>query len=232
MNERPSEQQGEHTPLQVIDLGRIDYTAAWQRQQWQLEERRAARSPDTLLICEHDPVLTTGRGTAEGWLREGRFPVVSVERGGEATYHGPGQVVAYPIVALHGPARDLHRWLRALEQGAIDACASFGLSAGRRSGATGVWIDGERKLVSIGVAARSWITWHGLAFNHETELSHFEAIRPCGFEATVMTSLRRELGARCPSRADLVAALVDGLQRSLAPFSSARAECHALEQSS
>ncbi|MFT7463149.1 MAG: lipoate-protein ligase B [Pseudohongiellaceae bacterium] len=205
-------------PLDVIDLGRIDYSDARDRQQWYLAERRADRGPDTLLICEHDPVLTTGRGTAAGWLRAGRFPVVDVERGGEATYHGPGQVVAYPIVALAEGSRDLHRWLRALEQGAIDACATFGLAAGRREGATGVWINAERKLVSIGVAARHWITWHGLAFNHETDLSHFEAIRPCGFESTVMTSLRRELGDRCPARAELVAALVEGLQHSLASF--------------
>ena len=169
-------------------------------------------------------MLTTGRGTTDGWLQDDRFPVVDVERGGEATYHGPGQVLVYPIVALSEGARDLHRWLRALEQAAIDACASFGLKAGRREGATGVWIDGERKLVSIGVAARHWITWHGLAFNHETDLSHFEAIRPCGFESGVMTSMKRELGDHCPARAELVAALVDGLQRSLAPFSRAWAE--------
>lgn len=212
--------------LEVIDLGRIDYLSARERQEWQVAERKAGRSPDTLLVCEHDPVLTTGRGTREGWLRDDRFPVVDVERGGEATYHGPGQVVVYPIVALSEGARDLHRWLRALEQGSIDACAHFGLKAGRREGATGVWIDGERKLVSIGVAARHWITWHGLAFNHQTELSHFEAIQPCGFDAGVMTSLQRELGDRCPSREDLVGALVDGLRHALVPFTCAWAETH------
>jgi len=217
-----------HDPawLEVIDLGRIDYGTARERQERQVAERKAERSPDTLLVCEHDPVLTTGRGTAEGWLRDDRFPVVDVERGGEATYHGPGQVVVYPIVALSDGARDLHRWLRALEQGAMDACALFGLNAARREGATGVWIDGERKLVSIGVAARHWITWHGLAFNHETDLSHFEAIQPCGFDAGVMTSLKRELGDRCPSREDVVGALIDGLQRSLAPFTRAWAVAH------
>lgn len=206
------------TSLQVVDLGRVAYVEAWQRQQAVLDARRSGLGPDTLLVCEHDPVITAGRGTAEGWLRDGRFPVINVERGGEATYHGPGQVVLYPIVALAEGARDLHRWMRALEQAAIDACATFGVAAGRRAGATGVWINGEAKLASIGVAARGWVTWHGMAFNHETDLSHFEAIQPCGFDAGVMTSLSRELGDRCPDRETLVAALVEALQRQLAAF--------------
>lgn len=204
--------------LRVVDIGRVAYDDAWKRQQAVLEARRAGLGPDTLLICEHDPVITTGRGTTEGWQRDSRFPVINVERGGEATYHGPGQVVLYPIVALAEGARDLHRWMRALEQAAIDACAMFGVAAGRRAGATGVWIDGEAKLASIGVAARGWVTWHGMALNHETDLSHFEAIQPCGFDADVMTSLSRELGDRCPDRETLVTALVEALQRQLAPF--------------
>jgi lipoyl(octanoyl) transferase len=204
--------------LDVVDLGRVAYTDAWKQQQQLLDARRAGTGPDTLLVCEHDPVITTGRGTTEGWLRDDRFPVVPVERGGEATYHGPGQVVLYPIVAMAEGARDLHRWMRALEQAAIDACATFGLEAGRKPGATGVWIDGRAKLASIGVAARGWVTWHGMALNHETDLSHFEAIQPCGFDAGVMTSLSRELGVRCPDRESLVTALVDALRQQLAPF--------------
>jgi lipoate-protein ligase B len=121
-----------------------------------------------------------------------RAEVLEVERGGQATYHGPGQLVAYPIVMLREGRRDLHAWMRALEQAVIDALAPLGLHAGRREGATGVWIDGERKICSIGVAASRWVTYHGLALNVDPELSHFAAIQPCGFEAGVMTSVKRE----------------------------------------
>jgi lipoyl(octanoyl) transferase len=121
------------------------------------------------------------------------LPVVEVERGGDATYHGPGQLVGYPIVALSGEERDLHRFLRAIEQGLIDACAALGLVAGRKAGWTGVWI-GERKLASIGIAVRRWVTLHGFALNVCTDLARFGALRPCGLDAQVMTSLTVELG--------------------------------------
>jgi lipoate-protein ligase B len=116
--------------------------------------------------------------------------------------------VAYPIVMLREGRRDLHAWMRALEQAVIDTLEPLGLRAGRREGATGVWIDGQRKICSIGVAASRWVTYHGLALNVGTDLAHFTAIAPCGFEAGVMTSVRRELGA-APS-------LAPPLQRALA----------------
>ena len=213
--------------LLVRDLGRIAYADAWELQQELLAQRRSDECGDVLLVCEHEPVITTGRGTRDDFLREARFPVVEVERGGQATYHGPGQIVVYPIVALADGAHDLRAYMAALEQACLDVLAPLGLAAGRRAGATGVWIDDARKLVSIGVAARRWITWHGLALNHRTDLSHFTAIAPCGFEASVMTSLEAELGERCPERAPFVAALVEALAVRLAPFRASAPGGHA-----
>jgi len=204
--------------LPLRDLGRVGYREAWELQQQLLEQRAAGSVGDLALVCEHEPVITTGRGTADDFLREQRFEVLAVERGGEATYHGPGQIVIYPIVALAPGARDLRRYLRALELALVDVVRPLGLDAGVLDGATGLWVDGARKLASIGVAARRWITWHGLALNHETDLSHFEAIAPCGYEASIMTSLRRELGHACPTRAALVDALGRALNARLAPL--------------
>ena len=211
-----------HGDLELRDLGRVPYREARDLQSRLVDQRQRGEIGDVLLICEHEPVVTTGRGTQQGFLRDERFEVVEVERGGEATYHGPGQIVAYPIVKLAAGARDMHRWLRALEQAAIDALADAGLGCGRRDGATGVWVDGARKIVSIGVAARRWVTWHGLALNHDPDLSHFAAIRPCGFEAGVMTSLARELGVACPGREAVVERLAVHLERCLGPFREAR----------
>jgi lipoyl(octanoyl) transferase len=209
-------------PWSVRDLGRIGYREAWALQKEIVAARHAGEVPDTLLVCEHEAVVTTGRGTPDGAVLDSRFPVEAVERGGEATYHGPGQVVVYPIVLLAPGARDLHRWLRALEEACIETLGVFGLACGRRSGATGVWLGdaggSERKIVSIGVAANRWVSWHGLALNHETQLEDFSVIRPCGFDAAVMTSMAAELGDRCPSRAGVLAELVPALERHLAGF--------------
>lgn len=208
--------------LDVRDLGRMPYRLAWTLQKELVEARLAGRARDTLLLVEHDPVVTLGRGTRGEFLaggarvvREGdtefvelpggaRAEVIEVERGGQATYHGPGQLVAYPIVKLRDDRHDLHAWMRALEQAVIDTLEPLGLRAGRRDGATGVWIDGQRKICSIGVAASRWVTYHGLALNVSTDLAHFAAIAPCGFEAGVMTSVEREMGA-VPIRGALTA---------------------------
>jgi len=209
----------------VLALGRLPYLQAWQLQVERVAARAEGCVPDALLVCEHEPVVTTGRGTRADALLAQRFPVHAVERGGAATYHGPGQVVVYPIVALAPGRRDLRAWLASLEAACIEVLAGYGLAAGRRPGATGVWIAGERKLVSLGVAARRWVAWHGLALNHAPDLAHFEAIRPCGMPASVMTSMAAELGPDCPPREQVEAALVAALQRHLEPF---RAPCHAL----
>lgn len=123
----------------------------------------------------------------------GDIPVFEIERGGDATYHGPGQLVGYPILQLDGDERDLHAYLRNLESALIDVCADVGLEARRNPGWTGVWI-GERKVASIGIAVRRWVTLHGFALNVATDLSRFAAINPCGLDAAVMTSLAAASG--------------------------------------
>jgi lipoyl(octanoyl) transferase len=160
--------------------------------------RQAGQAPDTLLLVEHPEVITLGRSAKpENLLAPGEIPVVPIERGGDATYHGPGQLVAYPILALRDGERDLHRYLRNLEEAVLRVLADFGLAGIRIAGSTGVWIGettSPRKLASIGVAVRKWVTLHGLALNVATQLERFAAINPCGFRAEVMTSMERELG--------------------------------------
>ena len=153
---------------------------------------------DTLVLVEHPDVITMGRSAKpSNLLAPGDTPVIAIERGGDVTYHGPGQLVAYPIFLLDEDERDLHRLLRNLEGAIIRTLADFRVSSTRRAGKTGVWTDdgaGSRKLASIGVAVRKWVTLYGLALNVSTDLSRFAAIRPCGFDAAVMTSIARELG--------------------------------------
>ncbi len=161
---------------------------------------------DVLLMLEHEPTITVGRGRdGEAGLLLPNAPVHRVERGGEATWHGPGQLVAYPILRLEGPWRDLHRVLRSLESAVIDTLRDAGLTAGRDARNTGVWLpaaDGPpRKVCSIGIAARRWVTWHGLALNVSPELSGFASIRPCGFEVTSITRLIDHLDP-CPPLQD------------------------------
>ena len=160
-----------------------------------MAERQRGERPDALVLVEHPHVITLGR-SQKSWanvLAAGDVPVVEIERGGDVTYHGPGQLVAYPIVKLAEAERDLHRFLRNLEEAIIRTAAEVGVEAGRRPGATGVWA-GERKLASIGIACRRWVTFHGLALNVSTDLAYFQRIAPCGFDAGVMTSLQALLG--------------------------------------
>jgi lipoate-protein ligase B len=183
--------------LARVDLGRIGYAEAWDLQRRLVAERREGGGEDQLLLCEHDEVVTTGR-RAQGptrdesetaGVRAAGIEVVAIERGGAATYHGPGQLVGYPLVLLAPGERDLHRFLRHLEGALIVGLSeSCGLSAERREGFTGVWV-GERKLASIGIACRGWVTYHGFALNLSTDLSRFALFRPCDLDAQVMTSL-------------------------------------------
>jgi lipoate-protein ligase B len=177
-------------PLELLDLGRRGYRDAWARQLELLAARQRGEIPDTLVTVEHDHVITLGRrrDARTNVLAAGDVPVVDVERGGDVTYHGPGQLVAYPIVLLRDGERDLHRFLRNLEEGIIRTLADLGLDAGRKPGATGVWV-GEKKIASIGIACRKWVTFHGLALNVSTDLAYFHRIVPCGFDASVMTSI-------------------------------------------
>lgn len=163
-------------------------------------------------------MVTLGRKqTAPANVLARDMPVVEIERGGDVTYHGPGQLVGYPILQLDGDERDLHAYLRNLEEALIRACAELGLRAGRREGLTGVWIDGARKIASLGIAVRKWVTYHGFALNVSTDLSRFTAINPCGLDAAVMTSLEKELGRRVDVTARVVEHLGDALGRRFTP---------------
>ena len=169
-------------------LGRRPYAEVWDLQQELVEKRIAGEITDTLVLCEHDPIVTVGRGGATGGTDSVGVEVREVERGGEATYHGPGQMVAYPIVLLDGERRDVHRFLRDLEEVVIRVLAEVQISASRREDWTGVWI-GDRKVCSMGVAVRRWVTWHGLALNIHTDLEAFQRFKPCGLDGDVMTTV-------------------------------------------
>ena len=176
-------------------LGRVPYGEAWALQTRLVDQRAAGVIGNTVIVCEHDPVYTVGRkrGATQNLLDVGEVPVFEVERGGDVTFHGPGQLVAYPILLLEGADRDLHVHLRRLEELMIGVCGRFGVAAGRDPRNTGVWTGG-RKLGSIGISCRRWVTFHGLALNVNTDLQWFRRVNPCGFDATVMTSLAQELG--------------------------------------
>lgn len=183
----------------LIDLGRRDYVEVWNFQKQLVDERIRERVPDALVLVEHPPVVTLGRhrqpDAFNAVASEGDIPVYQIERGGQATYHGPGQLVGYPILKLDEDRRDLHRYLRDLEAVLMDALAEFDVVTQRSDGATGVWTDDRpsRKLASIGIAVRRWVTYHGFALNVSTDLRDFEIISPCGFNPEVMTSMAREL---------------------------------------
>ena len=195
-----------------VDLGLLGYREAYERQLALVEERKAGAGMDTLLVVEHPHVITVGRAqkAMANVLAPGDVEVIAIERGGDVTYHGPGQVVVYPIVLLGEGERDLHRFLRNLEEGMIRTLERWGITAGREAGKTGVWLEG-RKIASIGIACRRWVTFHGLALNVKTDLSYFQRIHPCGFSASVMTSMAMETGRGDLDMAAVKAALVEDL---------------------
>jgi lipoyl(octanoyl) transferase len=184
-------------------LGRTEYRACWALQQRLCEERRAGLIDDTLLLTEHDPVYTIGRAGnplhllagAEELLRR-KIALVETDRGGDITYHGPGQLVGYPILDLGG-SLDLHRYLRDLEEVVIRTLAAYGVTAGRVPGYTGVWVGGE-KVCAIGIRARGGVTMHGFALNVTTDLRAFDRIIPCGIFERGVTSMEEILGAQVP----------------------------------
>jgi lipoate-protein ligase B len=185
----------------------------WQRA-LALERIARRREHDLLLLVEHPPVVTLGRSArASHVLSPAGMEVVEIERGGDVTFHGPGQLVGYPILDLTAHKPDLHWYLRTLEQALIEALASLGIPAERNPGYTGVWTRG-RKIASIGIHVKQWVTWHGFALNVTTDLSHFNRIVPCGIPGVEMTSVEREKGE---GRGELwgvtVAAVIDGFER-------------------
>ncbi len=183
--------------LEIQWLGRVPYAKALRRQNAILESKLAEpEAPDTLLLLEHDPVYTMGRSPDRASLAvvpELPYPLYETNRGGQATYHGPGQLVGYPIIDLRRRTQDLHCYLRLLESAIIDVLADFGLQGLRREGLTGVWLE-DRKVASIGVGVRRWITMHGFALNVSNDLDPFRWIIPCGLQGVKVTSLERELG--------------------------------------
>jgi lipoyl(octanoyl) transferase len=193
---------GSERRLAVRHLGIVPYADALALQRSLVEERRAGGIPDTLLLVEHPHVLTLGvrgdggRGhilaTADSLASRG-IEVFETGRGGDITYHGPGQLVGYPIIDLNPDRRDVHRYVRDLEEVLIRTAADFGVNAGRVGGLTGVWV-GNEKLAAIGVRIGRWITSHGFALNVTTDLEHFNLIVPCGISDRGVTSLSRLLG--------------------------------------
>jgi lipoyl(octanoyl) transferase len=182
--------------LTVAWLGRIDYGAALERQNVLAGARLRDDIGDVLLLLEHPHVYTLGRGADERFvLNPADIPVYRVSRGGQVTYHGPGQLIGYPIVKLEGAERDVICYLRRLEQVLIEALAALGIVAQRRTRLTGVWV-GQEKIASIGVGFRRWVSLHGFALNVATDLSFFDAIVPCGIAGCRMTSINAQgLGA-------------------------------------
>jgi lipoate-protein ligase B len=177
------------------DLGRMEYLAALEYQQRLVKAKQRESLPDVLLFVEHPHVYTLGRGGKEAnVLAPGEVPVIRASRGGDVTYHGPGQLVVYPIVDLRSKLRkDVHRYVKNLELSAIRTLKDFGLPGARRPPYTGIWI-GDKKIAAIGVAVGRCITFHGLALNVNTDLSYFERIVPCGLAWAEVTSMRQDLG--------------------------------------
>ncbi len=175
-------------------LGRIGYPEGLALQNDLVGQRQRGEIDDTLLCLEHTPVYTIGRTRDRSSLIDPEklpFPVVETNRGGQATFHGPGQLVGYLILDLAGYGKDLHTYLRQIESFLIDFAADFGIDSTRREGLTGVWVE-NRKLASIGVGVRKWVSMHGFGLNISSDLTGYEAIVPCGISDVVMTSLSKE----------------------------------------
>lgn len=182
-----------------IDAGIIDYQEAWDLQKKLLELRYQNKIADILLLLEHPNTYTLGKVadknnllSDQDFLKENKITVYEIDRGGDITFHGPGQIVGYPIINLLNWKRDTHEYLRGLEEVIIRTCDEFGLKSQRNPKYTGVWID-DRKIAAIGIKISRWITMHGFAFNINTDLSLFNGIIPCGIKEKSVTSLSKEL---------------------------------------
>jgi lipoyl(octanoyl) transferase len=194
--------------LEVRRLGLVSYGEALELQRRLVEQRRAGDIPDQLLLLQHPPVITLGVRTRNSRANVVATPealaaagveVVETGRGGDVTYHGPGQLVGYPVISLKPDRCDVHRYVRDLEEVMIRTAAAFGVEAGRVAGLTGIWA-GNEKLGAIGVRIAKWVTSHGFAFNVTTDLEHFRLIVPCGIADRGVTSLERLLGRAVPMR--------------------------------
>jgi lipoate-protein ligase B len=197
--------------LWTVPLGRVAYEEALELQRHIARDRISGALPqDVLLLVEHPPVVTLGRASkgkhliaSPEFLRSKGVELFEVERGGDVTFHGPGQLVGYPIVDLKRHRLDLHWYLRKIEEALINTLADYEIVAERNPSFTGVWTKGK-KIASIGVHARDWVTWHGFALNVTTDLSYFDLMVPCGIDGVVMTSIGRQLGTDDVSMQDVI----------------------------
>jgi lipoyl(octanoyl) transferase len=214
--------------LHVQRLGLVPYAEALELQARLVEQRRADQIEDQLLLLEHPPVITLGVKSLHDRSHVLQTPerlaslgieLLETGRGGDVTYHGPGQLVGYPIINLAPDRRDVHRYVRDLEEVLIRAVATFGIIAGRSAGLTGVWV-GDAKLAAIGVRIARWVTSHGFALNVDTNLEHFGLIIPCGITDKSVTSIEKLTGRRTPMRdveAAVSAAFADVFSREIVP---------------
>ena len=201
------ENQSTYRKLDYFDLGFIDYDKAWDLQKVTHQKRTDKSVNDILFLLEHPHTYTLGKTAdknnligSDEFLKKNNISVYDIDRGGDITYHGPGQLVGYPIISLSDWKKDTHLYLRNLEEVIIRTCSEYGIECGRREGYTGVWISPEdkrkreRKIAAIGIKVSRWITMHGFAFNVNTDLSLFNGIVPCGISDKEVTSLEKELG--------------------------------------
>jgi lipoyl(octanoyl) transferase len=187
---------GAVTDLRLVHAGLVDYQLAWDEQRRVHAQRVAGQAPDTVLLLEHPPVYTAGKRTSPFERPQDGTPVIDVDRGGKITWHGPGQLVGYPIVALPEPV-DVVGHVRRVEEALIAACADLGVGTGRVEGRSGVWVSddrGQRKVAAIGIRVSQGVTMHGFALNCDCDLTWFDRIVPCGITDATVTSLTAELG--------------------------------------
>jgi lipoate-protein ligase B len=196
------EKQSTFKTLWYIDAGSIDYRTAWDIQKEVLKKRIAGEIPDTLLLLEHPNTYTLGKTADklhlignERFLKEHNISIFEIDRGGDITYHGPGQIVGYPIIHLSDWEQDAHKYLRALEEVIIRVCSEYNIEAGRNTEYTGVWVD-DAKIAAIGIKISRWVTMHGFAFNINTDLNLFNGIIPCGIQGKPVISLEKILGKK------------------------------------
>ncbi|MFQ6065718.1 MAG: lipoyl(octanoyl) transferase LipB [bacterium] len=198
--------------IRVLDLGLKDYQSTWVFQERLVERRICGQMEDSLILVEHFPVITLGRQGKEEdilvsreFLRQEKISLFRVNRGGRVTFHGPGQLVAYPILDLSLDQKDIHKYIRNLEKVVVRSLDKLGIEGRSISGYTGVWV-GERKIASIGIGVKRWITYHGLSLNVNIDLSYFSLIDPCGLCEFRVTSLAEILGS--PVKMDTVKSLL------------------------
>ena len=184
------------------DLGKIDYQEAWDLQRELFDKRYKNELHDILLLLEHNHTYTLGKTAdknnligSRSYLEENEISVYDIDRGGDITYHGPGQIVGYPIISLENWKKDTHKYLRAIEEVIIRTCCDFGINSSRNEKFTGVWVD-DKKIAAIGIKVSRWITMHGFAFNVNTDLKYFNGIIPCGIKDKAVTSLENELNQK------------------------------------